>query len=74
MEKLYVVYLWGCVKPHLHGPYDNEEQRIEAAKKLFTDESSNGPGEDQVFRLDIDEHGNPSVSAFTGGEMEDDDE
>ncbi len=41
----YLLYVWRGVDPALHGPYASDEERVEAARALASDE-------DGVFRLD----------------------
>ena len=41
----YLLYVWGGVEPELHGPYATDEERVEAARALASDQ-------DGVFRLD----------------------
>ena len=64
-DKLYTICVWDDVEPAVHGPYDNEEKRIEGAKEFMRDNMQSS-----VFRLDIDSKGVPSSSVFTNDEME----
>ena len=59
----YLLHVWGSVEPELHGPYATDEERIEAARTLASDE-------DGVFRVDAT--GSVEVAAFAGWEIEDD--
>ncbi len=59
----YLLYVWGSVEPELHGPYATDEERIEAARALSSDE-------DDVFRLDAT--GSVEVAAFGAWEIEED--
>ena len=59
----YLLYVWGSVEPELHGPYATDEERIEAARALASDE-------DGVFRVDAT--GAVEVAAFAGWEIEED--
>lgn len=60
---MYIVKMWGCTEPEIHGPFASEELRIAAAKELEGQE-------DCISRLDVDSCGIPSVSCFTNVEME----
>lgn len=57
----YLLYVWGRVEPELHGPYATDEERIEAARALASDE-------DGVFRVNAT--GSVEVAAFAGWEIE----
>ena len=59
----YLLYVWGSVEPELHGPYATDEERVEAARALASDE-------DGVFRLDA--VGAVEVAPFGGWEIEED--
>ena len=61
----YMVLVEGCVEPELHGPYDTDKDRLEAARDLWSEES-----EDCIFRLNI-VNGKPEVAPFSNMEMED---
>lgn len=57
----YLLYVWGCVDPELHGPYATDEERIEAARALASDT-------DGVFRLNA--VGPVEVESFGAWEIE----
>lgn len=59
----YLLHVWGSVEPELHGPYATDEERVEAARALASDE-------DGVFRVDAT--GSVEVGAFAGWEIEED--
>ena len=61
----YMVLVEGCVEPELHGPYDTDKDRLEAARDHWSEES-----EDCIFRLNI-VNGRPEVAPFSNLEMED---
>lgn len=62
LVELYLVTVFGCVEPELHGPFNSDEERLEEARNWAGDD------DDMVFALDI-ENGKPSVSAFTEAEI-----
>ena len=61
-EQHYLLYIWGGVEPELHGPYATDEERLEAARAIDTDEHG-------IFRLDVT--GTVEVTSFGAGEVGD---
>lgn len=59
----YLLHVWGSVEPELHGPYATDQERVEAARALASDE-------DGVFRVNTT--GSVEVAAFAGWEIEQD--
>ncbi len=62
---LHLITVWGDVQPELHGPFPNEEERIEAGKKWKLEEMDPGG----VFWLDIDEKGVPTIGTYTAEQL-----
>ena len=56
----YLLHVWGGVDPALHGPYATDEERVEAARAIASDE-------DGVFRLDAT--GTIEVASFGSWEI-----
>lgn len=54
-EQHYLLYIWAGVEPEVHGPYATDEERLEAARAIDTDEHG-------IFRLDAT--GPVEVSSF----------
>lgn len=61
----WTILVSGGVEPILHGPYRDDEHRDQELKTLGFREIS-----DSVFALNIDENGNPELSAWSGRELE----
>ena len=59
----YLLHVWRGVDPELHGPYATDEERVEAARALGSDE-------DGVFRLDA--AGPIEVASFGAWEIAED--
>jgi hypothetical protein len=72
--KHYLVVSIGMIDPEVvAGPYDNNDELIEAARKLVADEEFDlgEEGEDALFWLDINEEGGlPEMGSFSGGFMD----
>lgn len=62
----YLAHIEGDVEPTLHGPYDTEDARNARAVEIRL---SGGELSDGLFKLDINA-GKPSISAYSGGEMD----
>ena len=63
----YLLIVHGDVDPQVRGPYPNDRARLEAARKH---REQDGDLHDGTFRLDVAATGKPSVSVFTGAELE----
>ena len=50
--KYFLITVWGDVEPQKSGPYADEAERDEAAKKLRIDDTNHENG---IYKLDIDE-------------------
>jgi hypothetical protein len=44
--KFYLIHVWRCAEPTLHGPYDTEKKRDKAKARLGRDDR------DTVFKMD----------------------
>jgi len=66
--KYYVLGIWGDVEPQLSDEFDNPTDRDNKAKqwKFDYDEMDDGG----IYRLNIDDAGNPSVDSYMGFELE----
>lgn len=62
----YLLAIWEDVEPELHGPIATDEERDAKAGSFRIDEGE----EHGLYRLDIDANGIPSVSGFSGIEMD----
>lgn len=60
--QFYVLYVYGDVEPHLHGPYPTSAARDEQARALRRE---NGP-EDGIYWLVQDENGKLECGAYSG--------
>lgn len=61
---LYLLKMVGDVYPELDGPFENEDERNDAA---IAHRDGDPEMEDGLFRLDIDEEGTPSIYPYSGG-------
>ena len=59
---MYLIQVWGDVKPILHGPFKTDGVRLRKAKQLRKEDIGT------LIRLDIDE-GKPHVEPFSGAEL-----
>ncbi len=64
MTILYLIHVWGDVSPGLHGPYEDEDARDDAARRLHAED------EGCLIRLDL-EDGVPVLYGFGDGDFED---
>lgn len=71
--KLFLIHLWGCTEPSLHGPYKDDDARLAAAKVIRAAEE-NDRMEDAYFRLSVDKDGVPDIDSFLGGEFDDEED
>ncbi len=72
MIEYYLIFIWGDVEPHLHGPYRTEEERDQAAHELRKEEGDeHGYYPAQVTMV----NGRPvlSIDAYSGAFFEQDD-
>lgn len=58
----YLLYIWSGVEAELHGPFSTDDQRVEAARALASEE-------DSVFRLNA--VGPVELDSFGQREIED---
>lgn len=66
MESNWLVFVWEDVEPSLLGPYDNDDERLEAALVVRKRD-----GKDHgLYRLNINKEGLPEIYPFSGGELE----
>lgn len=65
--KYYLVPVVDGIEPELRGPYATEEERDAAAKRIRAEEQSGEDNDDCLFRLDIDEKGEPTIDTYSGG-------
>lgn len=63
----YVVFVDGDVDPYLHGPFQNEEERDRAARKLRAEDRQDLKS--GIYRLDCTPA--PKISAYSGAFFED---
>lgn len=63
MTEFYVLFLWGDVDPHIHGPYECEAERNAKARALRA-EHGEGHG---IYPMAIDSCYAPSVGTYSGG-------
>ncbi len=68
----YLVIVVGDVDPYLQGPYKTDATRLAAARRYR--KNDDGDLSDGMYRLDIDAKGRPSIGAFCGGELDEDQE
>lgn len=68
----YLVIVFGDVDPYLRGPYKTDATRLAAARRHRKEED--GDLNDGMYRLDIDAQGRPTIGAFSGGELDVEDE
>lgn len=62
---MWLVFVWEDVVPYLHGPYENDDERLEAALVVRKRD-----GKDHgLYRLNIDKEGLPEMLSFSGGEL-----
>lgn len=67
----HLITVWGDVEPALHGPFEDDAARVQAANE-WRRENGYDHGN---FKLDIDEQGTPYIEPFTGADgLEDGDE
>lgn len=62
-KRFYILVIQGGTEPSLEGPYDSAKQRDRAARKTWKTLTH---GEDNLFKANVDEHGNLSVYPFLG--------
>jgi len=67
VTKLYSVVIEGDVEPAILDEYVNDEQRVKAARKYRKQHGD----EDGLFRLNIDENGDPELESFGALEIDD---
>jgi hypothetical protein len=66
---MWLVFVWEDVEPSLLGPFDNDEERLEAALVVRKKD-----GKDHgLYRLNINKEGLPEIDSFSGGELDMDD-
>ena len=66
--RLHLLSIMGDVEPALSGPYQDEDERLDAARDY---RRAHGP-EDGLYRLDVDVNsGNVRVDGFSGSELAD---
>ena len=65
----YVVFVDGDVEPYLHGPFRNEEERDQAARKLRAQDREDLKS--GIYRLDCTP--TPKIDAYSGAFFEDQD-
>lgn len=68
----YLVVVVGDVDPYLKGPFKSDATRLAAARRYRKEED--GDLNDGMYRLDIDAKGRPTIGAFSGGEVDVEDE
>ncbi len=66
---LYTVQLWGGTEPSVFGPYQSDEERLEATRTIRFAEG-NKPQYDSYCRLNIDPAGEPNIESFLEGELD----
>ncbi len=64
----YNLLVQGGTEAVVLGPFDTPEKRIKAARRTWRKEAR--PGQDNLFKLDVDEKGVPTVHEYVG-ELED---
>lgn len=70
--KYYVLGIWCDVDPFLSKPFDNSVDRDDEARRMRKeDDEMDNSG---IYKLDIDGKGNPTVSSFTGIELDPEDD
>lgn len=60
---LYLIIVEGDVEPDIGGPYADEAARDKRARELREEHGD----ETGIYMLDIDEQGNPTSGAYSGG-------
>ena len=69
--KYYVLGIWEDVDPFLSEPFDTPEDRDKHAVEMVNTNATEDGG---IFKLDIDDHGIPSVYSYTGFELNPDED
>jgi hypothetical protein len=70
--KYYVLGIWGDVEPlPLQGPYETEQERDDKAREIVVNNETDEGG---IYRLNVDEFGNPSVESYGHLELHPEDE
>jgi hypothetical protein len=69
--KRFLVLTIGDVEPEIHGPYDNEGIRNEAAKDFRREDPEKDNG---IFPLDIEDDGTPHIDSYSNGFFEEEKE
>jgi hypothetical protein len=67
-DKLYLQVVEGDTEPSLSGPYDNDDERLEAARQHKRTRGDR----DGLFRLDITKDGTPEIRPFINYELDED--
>lgn len=62
----YLIAMQGDVDPSLLGPFDDDSQRLQAAKEYRQNEGD----DDGLYRLDVPKGVVPVVDTFSGGELD----
>jgi hypothetical protein len=60
--KYYVLGIWGDVEPNLSEPFDTEEDRDADALRMKQENTMDDGG---IYRLNIDDKGNPTVDSYS---------
>jgi len=66
-SKCWLLYIRGDVEPVVMGPYQNDNERLHAAKQYRQNESE----DDGLYRVDVEQDGTPEISPFVDEEFED---
>ena len=73
IDRLYLLHLWKNVEPKVTGPYDDDQQRVRAARRIRQKEGD-GLAPTPLFRLTLEDDDHlgirPVVQSFGGGELE----
>lgn len=67
--QFFVLFIWGDVEPHLHGPYKSAKTQLRVARKLRRE---NGPDDGGIYPAML-KRGKLSVGAYCGGDLDDED-
>jgi hypothetical protein len=65
LMRFYCILVEEGLEPSLSGPYQNDQDRTNAAKAFRNKRDDNA-----VFWLDLDKHGNPIIGSYTEKELE----
>ena len=57
MASKWLIFIWRCADMACYGPYETDEERVEAARDVYREDSDRHA----VYTLDIDDDGHPDI-------------